>query len=81
MKLTMIVLTTTAVTTTPLWASNGPEPLGTSLLVLFFLGFGALIVVCQLIPGLALFCAMMRGLFSKDAIKHMPLPNHTEKTV
>lgn len=81
MKLIINVLTTLVVTATPLPASNGPETMGTSLLIILFLGFGALIVVCQLIPGLVIFCSMMKGLFRGTTIKPMPVPDDTEETV
>ncbi|MBU1183630.1 MAG: hypothetical protein KJ663_00400 [Proteobacteria bacterium] len=57
---------------TPALASSGQETMGTSLLVLLFLGFGALIVICQLIPGLVLFCSMLKGLFGSAEKNTMP---------
>ncbi|BCR06661.1 hypothetical protein DESUT3_37300 [Desulfuromonas versatilis] len=36
-----------------------------SLLVMLFLGFLALLVVMQLLPGLALFASMIKGLFTR----------------
>lgn len=48
---------------TPVLASGDGESAGISLLMLLFLGFGALIIVCQLIPSLMLFCSMIKGLF------------------
>ena len=63
MKLIITVLTAIMVKATPALASSGQETVGTSLLVLLFLGFGVLIVVCQLIPSLVLFCSMLKGLF------------------
>jgi hypothetical protein len=72
MKIIMIILTAMMVEATPALASSDPETMGTSLLVLFFLGFGALIVVLQLIPSLLLFGSMLKGLFG-GAGNH-PLP-------
>lgn len=72
MKLIMTVFTAIMVEVTPALASSGQESVGTSLLVLLFLGFGALIVVCQLIPGLVLFCSMLKGLFDSAAKNTMP---------
>jgi len=72
MKLIITVLTAIMVKATPALASSGQETMGTSLLVLLFLGFGALIVICQLIPGLVLFCSMLKGLFDSAAKNTMP---------
>jgi hypothetical protein len=72
MKIIMMLLTAVTVEATPAMASSDPETMGTSLLVLLFLGFGALIVVFQLIPSLLLFGSMLKGLFG-GAGKH-PLP-------
>jgi len=72
MKLIMTVFTAIMVEVTPALASSGQESVGTSLLVLLFLGFGALIVVCQLIPSLVLFCSMLKGLFNSAAKNTMP---------
>ena len=71
MKL-ITVLTAIMVKATPALASSGQETMGTSLLVLLFLGFGVLIVVCQLIPSLVLFCSMLKGLFDSAAKNTMP---------
>ncbi|MFH1911763.1 MAG: hypothetical protein ABIK91_07070 [Pseudomonadota bacterium] len=72
MKLIITVLTAIMVKATPALASSGQETMGTSLLVLLFLGFGALIVICQLIPGLVLFCSMLKGLFGSAEKNTMP---------
>jgi hypothetical protein len=72
MKLITAILTAIMLTTTPVLASNGQETMGASLLVLLFLGFGALIVVCQLIPSLMLFCSMIKGLYDSAAKGAMP---------
>jgi hypothetical protein len=66
------IMTAILVATAPVLASSGEEATGTSLLVLLFLGFGALIVVCQLIPSLLLFCSMMKGLFDTAVNKSIP---------
>jgi hypothetical protein len=57
--------------TTPAIAA-GTETKGTSLITLLLIGFGALIVVRQLIPGMVVFYGMMKGLFGTDATKAMP---------
>jgi hypothetical protein len=72
MKIMMKILATIMVTATPALASSDPETTGGSLLVFLFLGFGALIVVFQLIPSLILFGSMLKGLFG-GAPNH-PLP-------
>ncbi|HTY20544.1 MAG TPA: hypothetical protein VMC44_02795 [Geobacteraceae bacterium] len=45
-------------------AAGGTVAKGSSLLLILFLGFFALIVVFQFIPGLVLFFSMLKGLFS-----------------
>jgi hypothetical protein len=72
MKLITAVLTTIMVNETSAFASSGQETMGTSLLVLLFLGFGALIVVCQLIPSIVLFCSMFKELFDSATKDTMP---------
>ncbi len=47
----------------PAFAANNGVAKGTSILLILFLGFAALIVVFQFLPGLALFFAMLKGLF------------------
>jgi hypothetical protein len=79
MKLTTAILTAIILTTTPALASSDMETAGTSLLVLLFLGFGALIIACQLVPSLMLFCSMLKGLFSKAA--HDTIPKAGAKTL
>jgi hypothetical protein len=72
MKLIIAILTAITVNATSALASSGQETMGTSLLVLLFLGFGAFIVVCQLIPSIGLFCSMLKGLFDSAAKGTMP---------
>lgn len=72
MKIMMAILTAAIVEATPALASGGSETMGTSLLVILFLVFAALIVAFQLIPSLMLFGSMLKGLFG-GAVKH-PLP-------
>jgi len=79
MKLKTAILTAITLTTTPALASSDMETAGTSLLVLLFLGFGALIIACQLVPSLMLFCSMLKGLFSTAA--HDTMPKTGAKTV
>ena len=56
----------------PALAAGSGATTGASLLVALFFGFGALIVVCQLIPSMLLFCSMIRGLFGGAANKSIP---------
>jgi hypothetical protein len=72
MKLMTAILTAITVNATSAQASGGQETMGTSLLVFLFLGFGAFIVVCQLIPSIVLFCSMLKGLFDSAAKGTMP---------
>lgn len=72
MKLITAILTAIMVNATSALASSGQETMGASLLVLLFLGFGAFIVVCQLIPSIVLFCSMLKGLFDGAAKSTMP---------
>ncbi len=73
MKRTMTTLGALMATTTPALAFGGPETTGTSLLVTIFLGFGTLIIVCQLIPGLVLFCSILKTIFGKVAKETAPV--------
>jgi hypothetical protein len=57
------LVVTLALVTTAL-AANGNEVKGSSILLILFLGFGALIVVFQFIPGMGLFFSMLKGLFT-----------------
>jgi len=50
-------------------AANGAEPEEMSFLTLLFIGFFALIVVMQLIPGLSLLVSMLAGIFSTEKKK------------
>lgn len=72
MKIMMTHLSAVMVGATPALASGDPETMGTSLFVVLFLGFAALIVAFQLIPSLVLFGSMLKGLFG-SSVKH-PLP-------
>ncbi len=46
-------------------AAAGGKGEGSSILIILFLTFGALIIVFQLIPGVVLFVSMIKGLFGK----------------
>ncbi len=69
MKHIMTTLGALMAWTTPALAAGATDATGTSLITILFLGFGALIVACQLIPGLALLCTMIKGLLGLGVIK------------
>jgi hypothetical protein len=48
----------------PALAAEGGATKGSSLLLILFLGFAALIIVFQFIPGLVLFFSMLKGIFT-----------------
>lgn len=60
-------------------AASGAETDSSGFLVNLFLAFGALIIVFQLIPGLLLFCSMIRELFSRPADKATPGSSRGER--
>jgi hypothetical protein len=70
MKRTMTTLGALMAMATPAMA-GGMETEGTSLVTILLVGFGALIVVGQLIPALVLFGGMVKGLFRAAATKTM----------
>jgi len=51
------------------FADTGAGASESGWLWMLFLGFGALIVVFQLVPSVILFVSMLRGLFSASAKK------------
>jgi hypothetical protein len=51
------------------YAAGVGQTEGLSTLAILFLVFGAMILVFQLIPGLALFFSMIKGLFAGDQKK------------
>ena len=61
---------------TPALAQDGGIARGTSILVILFLGFAALIIVFQFVPGLVLFFSMLKGVFSG---LHKKVPAKQEK--
>jgi hypothetical protein len=70
MKRTMTTLGALMAMATPAMA-GGIETEGTSLVTILLVGFGALIVIGQLIPALVLFGGMVKGLFRATATKTM----------
>lgn len=65
MKRIMTTLGVLLAATTPVLAFGGTESEGTGILVPLFLGFGGLVMVCQLIPALVLFGSAMKTLFGR----------------
>lgn len=52
------------VTVSPAFAAGAHDEKGSGILLALFLGFAALIIVFQFVPGLVLFASMLRGLFT-----------------
>jgi len=59
---TVIVILASATTAL---AADGSVVKGSAFLIILFLGFAALIIVFQFIPGLVLFATMLKSLFSR----------------
>jgi hypothetical protein len=76
MKRTMTTLGALTAWATPAIAGGGMETEGTSLITILLLGFGALIVAAQLIPGLVMLFAMIKGMVGKGAMKTKPVADH-----
>lgn len=67
MKTATKTMTLILATAAPALAASGAESEGNGFLVTLFLAFGALILVCQLIPGVLLFASMLKGIFGRPA--------------
>ena len=74
MRTLMRALIMTLASVAPAFAANGSETKGSTFLLILFLGFAALIVVFQFIPGLVLFATMLKGLFT-------PAPKKSAETL
>jgi hypothetical protein len=61
---------------TPAIAAGGTETEGSSLFIILLLGFGALIVAFQVIPGFFMLSAMIKGIFGKDKTEAKPVEDH-----
>jgi hypothetical protein len=48
----------------PAFAAGANEAKGSAFLLILFLGFAALIVLFQFIPGMVLFFSMLKGIFT-----------------
>ncbi len=64
MKALYALLLTIVMTATNALATSGGEPAELSFMTVLFMGFGALIIVFQLVPGVILFVGMLKGLLS-----------------
>ena len=69
MKHTMTTLGALMAMATPAIAAGGMETEGTSLVTILLVGFGALVVVGQLIPGIVLLSGMVKGMFKVTATR------------
>jgi hypothetical protein len=65
MKRTLSTLTLIAASASTAFASGSAVGSGFGLMTLAFLGFFALIIATQLLPGLALFISGAKGIFGK----------------
>lgn len=72
MKLVITLLAVMMVKATAALAAGTQETMEISGMMILFLAFGALIIVCQLIPCLVLFYSMLKGLFESTAKKTLP---------
>jgi hypothetical protein len=72
MKLVITMLAMMMVKATTVLAAGNQETMEISGMMIIFLAFGALIIVCQLIPCLVLFYSMIKGLFESTAKKTEP---------
>lgn len=65
MRTLMRAVIITLASVAPALAAESSDVKGTSILLILFLGFAALIIVFQFIPGLVLFVSMLKGLFAR----------------
>ena len=65
MKTLRILVTMIASSASAAFAASGVQSQETGILVYFFIGFFALIVVSQLVPAVILFIGMVRGVFAR----------------
>lgn len=72
MKTILSILSFLLVTVSYALASGGIEVEGLGLMAAFFITFGVLIVLYQLIPGLMLLGDMLKGIFSPTDKKAAP---------
>jgi hypothetical protein len=63
MKVIISMIASLLITVTQALASGSGDGDSVSLLMIFFMGFGALILVFQAVPAVVLFGGMLKGLF------------------
>lgn len=63
MKVLIAMVASLLITVTQALASGSGDGDSVSLLMIFFMGFGALILVFQLVPAVVLFGGMLKGMF------------------
>ena len=56
-------------TATSAFAASTAGLAGHSMLVWFFIGFGAMILMFQAAPAMIMFCSMLKGLFSTNPVE------------
>lgn len=78
MKTTLITVAATLAAARGALAAVPATPAGPGLLTVVFLGFGALIVVAQLVPALTLFASMIASLFSAGRAEGTAVSGATE---
>ena len=64
MKTTRMLILMVAGSASVAYAATGSQGEGAGILAYFFVGFFALIVVCQLVPAMILFFGLVKGLVS-----------------
>ena len=62
MKVLIAMVASLLITVTQALASGSGDGDSVSLLMIFFMGFGALILVFQLVPAVVLFAGIIKGL-------------------
>jgi len=67
MKTTLRTIAAALLAVTPAFAASGAEAEPHGILFYLFIGFGALVVVTQLVPGLMLLGGMIKGLMTGPA--------------
>ena len=75
MKTTLRTIAAALLAATPAFAATGAEAEPHGILFYLFIGFGALIVVAQFVPGLMLLGGMIKGLVTGST--HEELTNES----
>jgi len=74
MKVLLKIVLSLLITASYALASGGAEGEGLGFMAILFIAFGVLIVMFQFVPGLMLFGAMLKGIFSPSD-KKAPVTN------